>query len=199
MAFHHKDEIDLASSYRGKLELTRCGHCRHHSNQFYAHSLQFEFQGTHVPRHLAIGIQRHGGLHFFRWSKAGRRQLRGWRAGETITKFLIWSMEHQLEHPIEKMTSIDTYINWKMQLFPITARNRSGIGTFAAPPIQYFCADSQGVSMMNSSLDASNVVVVSIPRTWPEQPLPALDTGRVVLKEFKHQTVHSLETQIFQG
>jgi hypothetical protein len=69
-------------------------------------------------------------------------------------------MEHQLEHPIEKMTSIG-----KMQLFSVTTRHISGIGTFAAPPIQYFCADSQGVSMMNSSLDASNVVVVSIPRT----------------------------------
>lgn len=62
---------------------------------------------------------------------------------------------HQLIH-----TSIG-----EMQLFPSTTRHRSGIGTFAAPPIQYFCADSQGVSMMNSSLDASNVVVVSMPRT----------------------------------
>lgn len=50
--------------------------------------------------------------------------------------------------------------------------------TFAAPPIQYFWADSQGLLITNSPVFESYVVTVSIPRTWPmKEPMKTKQQG----------------------
>lgn len=142
-----------------------------------------------IPGHTRPSPSRN--WHTKAWTPSFLPLIKSWE--KTIAWVACWRNNHKIPYLVHG-TSIGTSywengINWyihqleKCNCFPVTTRHRSGIGTFAAPPIQYFCADSQGVSMMNSSLDASNVVVVSMPRTWPEQSLQALDTCRVVLKE----------------
>lgn len=68
----------------------------------------------------------------------------------------------------KKLKKIHFFLMWSLH-YRKDRKKKGVILTLAAPPIQYFWADSQGVLMTNSPVFESYVVTVSIPRTWKHQ------------------------------